>query len=254
MDGRAGVRSNDETMRQGRLREAIEQFRSGVVTDREELGEGHSVALKLWSIAIIFEELGQIDSAITVMREARDCLDANAPNSAIITVVKGFLVRFHAQNGDDETADSLMNSLTEDFVRSDSINGNQYWAMRASLAFEQEDYQSAEQFFERSMSLGTTFPTLVGAARTYHAQGRLADAVAMFEKAERWHDNVRQSLGVMSVKVHYWLAQVYEESGWSDKAIEQYEEFLDRWKDADPGIPEIADTKERLARLKGQSG
>jgi hypothetical protein len=45
----------------------------------------------------------------------------------------------------------------------------------------------------------------------------------------------------------------YEQSGWNTKAIEQYEEFLDIWKDADPGIAEIEDARQRLVGLKSGS-
>ena len=41
-----------------------------------------------------------------------------------------------------------------------------------------------------------------------------------------------------------------EEKGWQGKAIENYEKFLDLWKDADPGIAAVEDAKKRLAELR----
>jgi serine/threonine protein kinase/Flp pilus assembly protein TadD len=52
------------------------------------------------------------------------------------------------------------------------------------------------------------------------------------------------------VKSFYMLGKIFEEKGWKGKAIEHYQKFLDLWKDADPGIPEVEDARKRLAGLK----
>jgi len=77
--------------------------------------------------------------------------------------------------------------------------------------------------------------------------------VRELEGALSRYDDDRAEAPIQAVKAYYLLGLAYERSGWKDRAIEQYEEFLDIWKDADPGIKEIEDTKARLARLKGAS-
>ena len=43
---------------------------------------------------------------------------------------------------------------------------------------------------------------------------------------------------------------MYEEKDWKGKAIEHYERFLDLWKDADEGLPEVEEAGKRLDALK----
>jgi len=56
--------------------------------------------------------------------------------------------------------------------------------------------------------------------------------------------------GDIYTKSFFMLGKIYEQKGQKDKAIEHYEKFLDLWKDADPGIPEVEDARKRLAGLK----
>jgi len=58
----------------------------------------------------------------------------------------------------------------------------------------------------------------------------------------------RLSYGDIYAKSFYMLGKVFEQKGWKNKAKEHYDKFLDLWKDADPGIAEVA--RKRLAGLK----
>jgi hypothetical protein len=40
-----------------------------------------------------------------------------------------------------------------------------------------------------------------------------------------------------------------EEEGDKQAAADEFRKFLDYWKDADPGLPELEDARNRLARF-----
>ena len=65
----------------------------------------------------------------------------------------------------------------------------------------------------------------------------------------RYSDQAMPGITVLAL-CHYELGRAYEMSGWTRKAIEKYQFFLDLWKDADPGLPAVADAKSRLAALQ----
>jgi tetratricopeptide (TPR) repeat protein/TolB-like protein len=86
-------------------------------------------------------------------------------------------------------------------------------------------------------------------ARAYLKKGDFDRAIAEYEKMINFDPKDRDRL-LIHPKYRYLLAMLYEEKGEVAKAIEQYEAFLELWKDADPGLPELEDAKKRLDTLK----
>ncbi len=81
--------------------------------------------------------------------------------------------------------------------------------------------------------------------------GHLGEGVDLLEAILSRYDYSRMFYTLWSVKAHYLLGLAYEDSGWTAQAADQYRLFLDIWKNADPGIPEIEDARLRLERLSG---
>ncbi len=85
-------------------------------------------------------------------------------------------------------------------------------------------------------------------ARAYKEKGQIDKAIAEYERLitiqpeeGRWT--------LIPPRYHYLLGKLYEEKGLKDKAGRQFQKFLEIWKDADPGLPEVADARKRLSTL-----
>jgi serine/threonine protein kinase/Flp pilus assembly protein TadD len=85
-------------------------------------------------------------------------------------------------------------------------------------------------------------------ARAYQQKGDLDKAIAEYERLINFDPKDRAKF-MIHPELHYRLAKLYEKKGAKDEAISQYSKFLDLWKDADPGLPEVADARKRLAGI-----
>jgi serine/threonine protein kinase/Tfp pilus assembly protein PilF len=87
-------------------------------------------------------------------------------------------------------------------------------------------------------------------ARVYEQNGEIDKAIAEYERLTAINpQNISRAW--IYPPFYYRLGKLWEQKGDKLKARENYRRFLDLWKDADPGLPEVADAKKRLARLMG---
>jgi len=82
--------------------------------------------------------------------------------------------------------------------------------------------------------------------------------IGNIEKAREEYEKIvilttgRIYYGDIYVKSFYMLGKIYQQKDWKGKALENYEKFLNLWKDADPGIPELTDAKKQLTSLQSK--
>ena len=134
--------------------------------------------------------------------------------------------------------------------------------MDEALAVSRKACQPGSPFLNDS----TYFRDLL--ARVYAQRGEVVQAISEYERLLKpditaevpssEYSRPESPLGAADVVYlihplyHYRLGLLYEKAGEVAKAKVQYQKFLDLWKNADPGRPEVEDARERLAALEGR--
>jgi serine/threonine protein kinase/Tfp pilus assembly protein PilF len=127
------------------------------------------------------------------------------------------------------------------------------------IELEKNNYSQAVSYLTRAVDSlyapGETFPNIhawfiSSLARAHYEAGNLAKAQQEYEKVPALH-LARLDFGDLYALSLYMRGTIAEKLGQTAKAVEQYEKFLDLWKDADPGRPEVEDAGKRLAELRG---
>ena len=151
-----------------------------------------------------------------------------------------------------ETSDELQQFMKQNEIADTS----DYDFLLGSIELEHGNYSRAISFFEKALvDYETSILYLYSAALAYYGEGDLEKAQKECEKilslTSRGYGIGYPRYFDLYAKSYYMLGKIYEKKGWPGKAIEHYEKFLDLWKDADPGLPEVEDARTRLSKLRG---
>ena len=137
-----------------------------------------------------------------------------------------------------------------------------YDHLMGMIELKRENISKAVQYFKDAISfLPPQIFDITQGRLNYHAFFIYSLASAYFQaknydKAREEYEKIisllagRLYYGDIYAKSFYMLGRIYEEKAWKGKAVEHYQKFLDLWKEADPGVPEITAALKRLAALK----
>lgn len=137
----------------------------------------------------------------------------------------------------------------------------QFYHLMGKINWEEGLKSQSIDFFEKAISL---LPAQSWTPINNHAIYFDSLAVTLYntkdvEKPQIYYEKIisltrgRLHWGDIYVKSFYRLGKIYQHKGWNSKAIKHYEQFLNIWKNADPGIPEKTDARNQLITLKEES-
>jgi len=240
-------------LHQGRFAEALARLEEGIEIDRAELGNTasplrnkHFHAFRLCHLYLndpqrAYEEMESNDQSYQASGAKNDF------NTAWVASFKAIAL---AATGEVDRARKIVEELLSATGDNAENYLETYYLSMAEINHSGSDFESAVNWMKKAYEINESYNNSLYLGVALVSAGRFAEAVDILEIAISIYDGGRYGNPDESVIGHYYLGQAYEGDGRTDDAIEQYEIFLDIWKNADEGLESVEDAKARLARLK----
>jgi serine/threonine protein kinase/tetratricopeptide (TPR) repeat protein len=241
----------------GKHKEAESQVIQGI-----ELAE--KIADKSWELnflldlSYIYNSAGKPEKALEAANKAWGVASETDSSSGKITTLLDKGIAYLAMNSLDDAQKTAaeLKALIEPGLNKKAIR--YYYLLMGMLEHKKKNYSPAIEYFQKAIGLlpyQRDFEDdhalfMEALASTYDKAGDAEQARQQYEKISRLTSG-RFFYGDIYARSFYMLGKIAEPRGEKSKARENYQKFLDLWKDADPGLPEVEDARKRLAGLKG---
>ncbi len=237
---------------QGKLNKALAMLDEGIAWDRKHDVDDHNLLAKHNVKFFVYFERGQSEPAwkeAEILKEYMPRLHQEDPFS-----YRTAYILLYAQQGDFAKVDSLLQVIEDGLGPREPNIESGYHRMIGAVELLKGNWRSSIEhlqlgLYENSVPLFES-RYLLGLASIQ--MGRYEQAVEVLEPALERYDEHMMQFPLWAVKARYHLAKAYDRLGRSQEALDRYEEFLNIWKDADEGIGEMEDARERAAVLRAR--
>jgi serine/threonine protein kinase/Flp pilus assembly protein TadD len=246
---------------QGKFDDAIAQATQGL-QEAVSLGEN---PWKMWlssRLAYINMKSGHYQEALDVCNDAlqTDVGGERLDLQRRVLYFKGLVqVAMNALVEARRTADELKRQIDAGLNRKEI---RYFYHLIGMIELARKNYPQAIKYLDQAISLLPyqyyRHPWLVGndralffdsLATAYFRSGDLDEAQEEYGKIQALTIG-RLDYGDVYAKSYYWLGKINEQRGWGQLTKDNYQRFLDLWRDAEEGLTEVEDARRRLARLR----
>jgi serine/threonine protein kinase/tetratricopeptide (TPR) repeat protein len=239
---------------QGQFEQAKEHLQK-CITWAEELAELGSKAWSYGYLAYIHMVSGNNEKAIEELEKSWKVAVAAALSDyqTYNFYLQGLVyVNMTSMDKAREVAEEFRARVEQSLYKN---NIRDYFHLMGEIELKKGNFSKAIEYLNQALPLYFFGPLnkpaiyLETLASAFYQNGEINKAKAEYEKITSLTSG-RLLWGHIYAKAFYMLAKIYEQQGDTSRAKENYEKFLSLWKDADPGLPEVADAKKRLAKLQ----
>ena len=238
---------------QGKFEQALAVLDQGIAADKADQIQIDETLGKHVARFFIYLEKENLDLALKDLDIIREMLKELKSRDPVR--LRDLYAIVWAAGGKISEADEALRTWREEINENDPIQMSRYLRTQGIVELMKGNPKTAITYLKQGLTENSRplFEARYLLGQAYVESGQANEAVEVLEKVLLSHDERRLEYPILSVKAHYLLGLAYEQLGRNKESIKQYQEFLNIWKDADPGIPELEDAKERLEKLRVES-
>jgi tetratricopeptide (TPR) repeat protein len=240
---------------QGKFEEAKKQVQLAIEL-AEELDILNPIRWFRLELSYIYSITGEQKKALREINVAMDQTkdEQNRDFRMRALLVKSLVLSKMESFDEAEKVADTLKSVIDEGIKEKEIR--LYYLVRGMIELERANLSEAVKLLQEALSLLPAQSVassdqalyIYPLANAYYANRDLDRAREEFTKITLLTLG-REDYGDLYAKSFYMLGKIYDEQGNNLKAKEFYIKFLDLWKDADPGMPEVEDTKKKLAGI-----